>query len=341
MAANRLPEESGRDGDVLFPAELEGRLQKLSDSSAVLLSETVELSGEIQEYYPSLLKAEHTSAMTEEVRRKAETLAHAGEALWKASSLAYDMSDELSARWGDLRKAGRGRGFFSPPANTAIDVAENQSDHFAKGLNYYKLFLICFVGSFLGVVIETLFVLVSRGVLMNRVGLVYGPFNLLYGAGAVVLTLTLYRFRNRGSWLSFLGGMAIGSTLEYACSWGQELLLGSRSWDYSDAPFNLNGRICLLFAVFWGILGVLWIKNIYPRLTEGILKLPRKTGKAAVWVLTVFLVFNCLVSALSAYRWSQRVEGSPPSGSLWEVIDRHFPDERMERTFPSMKFTEK
>ena len=341
MPEKRLPEKSGRDEAVLSPEELEGRMKKLSDSSAVLLSDAALLSGELQDYYPCLLKEEHTGAMTEEVRNKAETLAHAGEALWKASSLAYDMSDELSARWGDIRKAGRRRGFFSPPANTAIDVAENQSDHFAKGLNYYKLFLICFVGSFLGVVIETLYILASRGVLMNRVGLVYGPFNLLYGVGAVVLTLALYRFRNRGSWLSFLGGMVIGSTLEYVCSWLQELLLGSRSWDYSNAPFNLNGRICLLFAVFWGILGVLWIKNIYPRLTKGILKFPRKAGRAAVWVLTVFLVFNCLVSALSAYRWSRRVEGVPASSPLWETIDRHFPDERMERTFPSMRFTEK
>lgn len=37
----------------------------------------------------------------------------------------------------------------------------------------------------------------------------YGPFNLLYGVGALTLTLALYRFRNRGRWLSFLGGMLV------------------------------------------------------------------------------------------------------------------------------------
>ena len=91
MPANRSPVQISRDGAAFSPAELEGRLQELSDSSAVLLSDAVELSEKMQEYYPCLLKVERTSAMTEEVKHKAETLAHAGEALWKASSLAYDM----------------------------------------------------------------------------------------------------------------------------------------------------------------------------------------------------------------------------------------------------------
>lgn len=327
--------------DVISDLELDERTRELSVRSDAFLEDVEVLTGQMGEYYPQLLNAERTDAMTEEVKRRAEKLAHTGEALWKASSLAYHMSDELLARWGDLRRAEGKHGIFSPPANAAIDIAEERTDHFAKGLNYYKLFILCFVASFLGVVIETLFVLASQGILMSRAGLVYGPFNLLYGVGAVVLTLALYQFRNRGGWLSFLGGMVIGSALEYLCSWVQELVLGSRSWDYSHVPFNINGRICLLYAVFWGILGVVWIKNIYPRLTRWILKLPEKAGKAAVWVLTVLLTLNIAVSGISVLRWSQRVEGVPANGPLWETVDQRFPDERMERTFPSMKFTAK
>ncbi|MCM1124989.1 MAG: putative ABC transporter permease [Lachnospiraceae bacterium] len=324
---------------VISDLELDEKMQELSVRSAVLLEDVEVLNGRMQEYYPQLLNMERTDVMTEEVRRRAEKLTHAGETLWKASSLTYDMGDELRARWTDLRKSDRKHSIFAPPANAAIDIAEESTDHFAKGLNYYKLFILCFVASFLGVVIETLFVLASRGILMNRTGLVYGPFNLLYGVGAVVLTLALYRFRNRGIWLSFLGGMIIGSSLEYLCSWVQEMVLGSRSWDYSHAPFNINGRICLLYVVFWGILGVLWIKNIYPRMTRWILKLPRKPGKAAVWVLTVLLMFNIAVSGISVFRWSRRIEGIPAKGPFWETVDQCFPDERMEQTFPSMKFT--
>ena len=93
--------------------------------------------------------------------------------------------------------------------------------------------LICFSGSFAGVIVELLWCLLRNGYLESRSGLVYGPFNLLYGAGATALTLALYRFRNRNSWISFLGGFLVGSAVEYACSWGQEMIFGSCSWDYS------------------------------------------------------------------------------------------------------------
>ena len=155
--------------------------------------------------------------------------------------------------------------------------------------------LVCFVGSFAGVVVESIWCILRHGYLESRAGLVYGPFNLLYGVGALTLTLALYRFRNRGRWLSFLGGMLVGSVVEYICSWGQELILGSRSWDYSRMPFNLNGKIsvCSIPVAYWGVLGVLWIKDIYPRMAKWILKLPNRFGKIATWCVAAFLVVNC------------------------------------------------
>ena len=221
----------------------------------------------------------------------------------------------------------------------AIELLEEQQrNHFARGINLYKLLLVCFVGSFAGVVVEMLWCLVRNGYIESRAGLVYGPFNLLYGAGAVVLTLALYRYRNRGYLLSFLGGMIVGSVVEYVCSWGQEALFGSRSWDYSNIPFNLNGRICLLYSVFWGVLGVLWIKDIYPRMAKWILKIPNKAGKIMTWCLTIFLVINAVVTCVAVARWSQRVQGDAPAGSFWTFVDERFPDERMERIFANMEF---
>ena len=167
----------------------------------------------------------------------------------------------------------------------------------------------------------------------------YGPFNLLYGVGAVVLTLFLYQFRNRGAWLSFFGGAIVGSLVEYICSWGQELIFGSRSWDYSNVPFNLNGRICLLYSMYWGILGVLWIKMFYPVITKWILKLPNKIGILATWAATIFLIFNVAMSVLSMARWTQRRADIPPSNSIWEFFDAQFPDQRMEHIYANMKFS--
>ena len=90
---------------------------------------------------------------------------------------------------------------------------------------------------------------IRHGYFESRAGLVYGPFNLLYGVGATALTLLLYRYRNRSASISFFGGVIIGSAVEYLLSWAQETLFGSTSWDYSAVPLNINGRI------IFGVLG--------------------------------------------------------------------------------------
>ena len=205
-------------------------------------------------------------------------------------------------------------------------------------MNGYKIALIVFIGSFAGVILELLWCLARHGYLESRSGLVWGPFNMLYGVGAASLSIILYRFRNRGKWLSFLGGFVVGSVVEYGCSWLQEVLFGSRSWDYSRVPFNINGRICLLYSLFWGALGIFWIKDIYPFMAKWILKLPNRAGKILTWVLSIFLAVNCLVSAAAVYRWSERLHDEPPKTWIGSVMDARFPNERMERIYANMKF---
>ena len=135
--------------------------------------------------------------------------------------------------------------------------------------------------------------------------------------------------------------MIVGSAVEYICSWGQELVLGSRSWDYSNMPFNLNGRICLLYSIFWGILGVLWIKNIYPRMAKWILKIPNRAGKIITWLLVAFMIANNVMTSLSLARWVERIQDKPASNGIENWLDDHFPDERMEKIFANMEFSKK
>ena len=151
--------------------------------------------------------------------------------------------------------------------------------------------------------------------------------------------MALYRYRNRSWTFSFIGGFVTGSVIEYFCSFFQELLFGSTSWDYSNIPFNLNGRICLLYSVFWGVLGIFWIKKIYPRIAGWILRIPDRVGKTAVWILLAFMVVNSAVSGAAVYRWAERTAGKEASGSLERVLDERFPDERMERIYANLEFT--
>ncbi len=239
---------------------------------------------------------------------------------------AEEMTNSASVR--------RSRSF----GNAYIDMAEASFDHFARGINFYKLFLVSFIGSFVGVVVELGWCLIKKGYIESRSGLVYGPFNALYGIGALVLTLSLYRYRNKGPWCSFIGGFLVGSVFEYFCSWAQEMAFGSRSWSYKGKFLNINGRICLVYSLFWGVLGVLWIKCIYPAVSKLLLKIPNKTGKILTWILVIFMIFNITVTCLAVSRWSQRLQGLESSSQLMTCIDRQFPNERMQQIFSNMRF---
>ncbi len=209
--------------------------------------------------------------------------------------------------------------------------------HFAHGLNFYKLFWVFFLCCFLGVVIETVFCWVNTGQITQRTGLVWGPFNLIYGVGAVLLTVCLHPFIGKSDRWIFLGGAVIGGAFEYFCSWLQETITGTVSWDYSEYMFNLNGRINLLYCLFWGVLGLVWVKEIFPRLNGFIERnVSRVYGITLTWVLVVFMLANTLVSGAAVLRQSQRRAGVPAAHAWQQTMDVRYPDERLAKIFPSM-----
>ena len=294
-------------------------------------------------YYERLAEQQHLSpedraALRSDITREVETLKDASACLRQAHQWASDKADELTTRLREGQESSQRKGLFRyAPANSVIDLEEERADSFASGVNFYKVALICIAGSFAGVVVELLWCLFRNGYLESRSGLVYGPFNPVYGIGAVIMTLTLYRYRNRSSSISFFGGALVGSVIEYLLSWGQETLFGSTSWDYSDMPFNIGGRTNLLFCIFWGILALVWVKIIYPKLSALIEKIPPMTGKIVTWVCMVLMACDLAISGMALLRYVERKEGSPARNIVEEYVDYQCPDEYVEIIWPNMR----
>ena len=209
---------------------------------------------------------------------------------------------------------------------------------FAKGCSFYKLIWLFFIGAFLGDIVETIFCYMTTGTLMSRSSVVYGPFSIVWGIGCAVLTLLLYQYRDRSDRFIFMFGTLVGGAYEYACSVFTEIVFGTVFWDYSHLPFNLGGRINLLFCFFWGIVAVVWIKMIYPVLSSWIEKITYKKGVIMTWCFVVFMTFNILMSGLALSRYSQRQNGLKAQNSVERYIDQQFPDKRMEMIYPNAKF---
>lgn len=209
---------------------------------------------------------------------------------------------------------------------------------FAKGCSFYKLVWLFLIGAFLGDIVETIFCYITTGTLMSRSSVVYGPFSIVWGIGCAVLTLLLYQYRDRSDRFIFMFGTLVGGAYEYACSVFTEIVFGTVFWDYSHLPFNLGGRINLLFCFFWGIVAVVWIKMIYPVLSSWIEKITYKKGVIMTWCFLIFMTFNILMSGLALSRYSQRQNGLKAQNSVERYIDQQFPDQRMEMIYPNAKF---
>lgn len=215
-----------------------------------------------------------------------------------------------------------------------------KEERFARGCGFFKLASLFILGAFLGDIVETVFCLATTGRLMSRSSLVFGPFSIVWGLACALLTWILYRYRDKSDRYIFVFGTILGGAYEYVCSVFTEMAFGTVFWDYSEIPFNLGGRINLLYCFFWGIAAVVWMKGVYPFLSRQIEKLPARAGRAVCSVLLVLLAADMLVSALALARYSERQTGSPEQTAVGQILDEYFPDEFIEKRYENLKLAD-
>ena len=224
---------------------------------------------------------------------------------------------------------------------TAVDVSRDQIKEearaaAAKPLSVYRVFWLFLIAGVVGDFIEVVFWLVTRGELISRSSLVYGPFSLVWGLGAVLLTLAFHRMDGQGTARIFMTGTVLGGAYEYICSWVQEALFGACFWDYRHLPFNLNGRINLIFCLFWGLAALAWVRMVFPALCVFIDRVPKQRGKKMVRTAALFLACSTALSAAALYRMDQRRRDVPASGAVTQFLDEAYPDSWLKDRYPNM-----
>ena len=150
------------------------------------------------------------------------------------------------------------------------------------------LLLMFFTFSIIGWVWEGIYDLLKYGVLANH-GVLFGPWLPVYGFGGVFLYLLLHRYRKYPI-VVFMGSFVFCTLLEYFTGVYLEITKGRMWWSYKDMPFNIDGKICLLASLFFGIAGYLLIYLIEPKLREIYSKLNYK--RAAILILFLMALFT-------------------------------------------------
>ncbi len=212
---------------------------------------------------------------------------------------------------------------------------------FGKGMSFDKLIWVFFISALLGDLIETLFCGFVHNQWMSRSSVLYGPFSFVWGFGAVVLTIVLSPLAKKSDRWVFMGGFFAGGAYEYLCSVFTELVFGTVFWDYSDMPLNIGGRTNVLFMFFWGVLSVIWVKNVYPVMANVIEKIPPVAGKIITWAVCTAMILNSVLTGMAMLRYNMRRE-NPKQNSQYEAfLDTQYPDQWMENRWPNMRIVDK
>ena len=232
-----------------------------------------------------------------------------------------------------------------------------------NGISVWRILAYFIIYSVAGYIIETLYGIVTKGVWESRQSFLYGPFCGIYGLGAVIMIICLYKFPRKFNTL-FIGGFIVGSIVEYVVSFIGEMLLGVKWWDYSEMPLNINGRICVYYSIFWGFLGIYLIASLNPKVDKVInwIKSKFKTYKALkTFVMTVFilLMIDCVSTAFALEFFLVRMivkndidvankelvmeqyDEIYGNEKMSNFIYKFCGDKKMIRTFPNLKIKDK
>ena len=259
-------------------------------------------------------------------------------ARWAETDERIDEVSEELGSWISQRVERRIRKAY--PKIQAVEARLANEKVFAAGCGFYKVVMLFFIGAFLGDITETIFCRVTAGVWMSRSSVVCGPFSIVWGLAIALATALLYKYKNRSDRFLFLIGTLLGGAYEYLCSVFTELVFGKVFWDYSKIPFNLGGRINLLYCFFWGIAAVVWLKLLCPLMEKCIEKLPVVGGKLLTWALIVFMCCNVAVSCVALVRHDQRSKGVEATSGWQKWADVHYDDAMMAKIYPNAIETE-
>ena len=148
-------------------------------------------------------------------------------------------------------------------------------------------------------------VVVYRWGFSNR-GVLFGPYCIIYGFGAVILILSLSWLQRRRIYagrllvtpfLVFIGIVVITTVVELIGSYIMEFTTGEWLWDYRRFAFNFERRIALNPSIRFGIGGMIFLYGLQPLFRRLCVRLSDR----AVSIVGAFLAVVFLIDIICTY----------------------------------------
>ena len=166
-------------------------------------------------------------------------------------------------------------------------------------INRYILYF--FIYSCIGWILETLYAFIVLGHFDNR-GFLLGPLCPIYGFGMLILILCLSKYKGKNLKLFFVAAIVL-TYFEYVAGFFLDVIFNLKWWDYFNDFFNINCRICLPFALVWGIIAIIVVNYIHPfteKITDKLLnKITPIMFDVIIKVLSIIIIIDFILSSIS------------------------------------------
>lgn len=175
---------------------------------------------------------------------------------------------------------------------------------YLKSIEYSKVFICFMLYSIFGWLYEVfLEVVIYQWGFTNR-GVLFGPYCPVYGVGATIFVLALYRYKKESDsnillkiFIIFVGCMLMATVLELITSYILEFITGSWPWQtYKDYDVNFQGRIALSPSLRFGLGGILFLYILQPLFDKLLGRLKRKSINVISVVLLVILLVDLFLT---------------------------------------------
>ena len=170
----------------------------------------------------------------------------------------------------------------------------------------YYLILYFFVYGFLGWCTEVAFAACKERKFVNR-GFLKGPICPIYGIGVVIVVQFLTPYKENLV-LLYIASVVMVTALEWVTGFILEKIFHNKWWDYSKMPLNLNGYVCLLFSLIWGVACVLIVDFIHPLIHKVLSWIPFPVGMTLIVVLSIVMFVDLYVTASTILKMNKHLE---------------------------------
>lgn len=170
----------------------------------------------------------------------------------------------------------------------------------------YYLILYFFVYGFLGWCTEVAFAACKERKFVNR-GFLNGPICPIYGIGVGIVVQFLMPYKDNFI-LLYVTSVVLVTALEWVTGFILEKVFHNKWWDYSKMPLNLNGYVCLLFSLIWGVACVAIVELIHPVIHKLLSWFPKPIGIGLIVVLGIAVLVDLYVTVSTILKMNKHLE---------------------------------